>query len=123
MPLAAERRAVLVSSHLLSEMQQTADRLVVIGRGRMIGEYSMDEFLAGGHRVMVETVDTRSGTMLSTVLGEAGYEAGYTVDDGDHGDYGDHGDHGDRGDQGTSGRRLRVSRSPTGPPRARCAGW
>ncbi|WP_306516594.1 ABC transporter ATP-binding protein, partial [Corynebacterium sp.] len=37
--LASEGRAVLVSSHLLSEMEQTADRLVVIGRGEMIGEY------------------------------------------------------------------------------------
>jgi ABC-type multidrug transport system ATPase subunit len=46
--LAAEGRSVLVSSHLLSEMQLTADRLVVIGKGRMIGEYSMEEFLAGG---------------------------------------------------------------------------
>lgn len=53
--LAEQGRAVLVSSHLLSEMQQTADRLVVIGRGRMIGEYSMDEFLADGTAVEVET--------------------------------------------------------------------
>jgi ABC-2 type transport system ATP-binding protein len=77
--LAAEGRAVLVSSHLLSEMQQTADRLVVIGKGRMIGEYSMEEFLAGGARVVVETVDVRSGQVLSTALGNAGFTAGYAV--------------------------------------------
>lgn len=77
--LAAEGRAVLVSSHLLSEMQQTADRLVVIGKGRMIGEYSMEEFLAGGARVVVETVDARSGQVLSTALGNAGFTAGYAV--------------------------------------------
>ncbi|PLW03383.1 ABC transporter ATP-binding protein [Corynebacterium ulcerans] len=53
--LAAEGRSVLVSSHLLSEMQLTADRLVVIGRGKMIGEYSLEEFLADGTRVEVET--------------------------------------------------------------------
>ena len=52
--LASEGRAVLVSSHLLSEMEQTADRLVVIGRGEMIGEYSMEEFLRGGTKVVVE---------------------------------------------------------------------
>lgn len=55
--LAAQGRAVLVSSHLLSEMQLTADRLVVIGRGRMIGEYTMDEFLADGTVVEVEVPD------------------------------------------------------------------
>ncbi|MEJ6547935.1 ABC transporter ATP-binding protein [Corynebacterium sp. USCH3] len=79
--LAGEGRAVLVSSHLLSEMQQTADRLVVIGKGRMIGEYSMEEFLAGGTRVVVETVDARSGKALSTALGTAGFTAGYAVGD------------------------------------------
>ena len=36
--LADEGRTVLVSSHLMSEMQQTADRLVVIGRGRLIAD-------------------------------------------------------------------------------------
>ncbi|MCQ9167693.1 ABC transporter ATP-binding protein [Corynebacterium amycolatum] len=55
--LAAQGCAVLVSSHLLSEMQLTADRIVVIGRGRMIGEYSMDEFLADGTVVEVEVDD------------------------------------------------------------------
>jgi ABC-2 type transport system ATP-binding protein len=77
--LAAEGRSVLVSSHLLSEMQQTADRLVVIGKGRMIGEYSMEEFLAGGARVVIETADVRSGQTLATALGNAGFTAGYPV--------------------------------------------
>ena len=52
--LAGEGRSVLVSSHLLSEMQLTADRLVVIGKGKMIGEYTMEEFLAGGATVIAE---------------------------------------------------------------------
>ena len=77
--LAAEGRSVLVSSHLLSEMQQTADRLVVIGKGSMIGEYSMEEFLAGGARVVVETADVRGGQALATALGNAGFTAGYPV--------------------------------------------
>ncbi|MDU4703835.1 MAG: ABC transporter ATP-binding protein, partial [Corynebacterium sp.] len=55
--LAAQGCAVLVSSHLLSEMQLTADRIVVIGRGRMIGEYSMDEFLSDGTVIEVEVDD------------------------------------------------------------------
>ncbi|MBP3089112.1 ATP-binding cassette domain-containing protein [Corynebacterium sp. sy017] len=53
--LASEGRSLLVSSHLLSEMQMTADRLVVIARGEMVGEYSMDEFLSGGTYVSVTT--------------------------------------------------------------------
>ena len=53
--LAEQGKAIVVSSHLLAEMEQTADRLVVIGKGTMIGEYSMAEFLADGTIVEVET--------------------------------------------------------------------
>jgi ABC-2 type transport system ATP-binding protein len=58
--LADEGRTVLVSSHLLSEMQQTADRLVVIGRGRLIADATTEEILRGlGHRqVRVRTSQT-----------------------------------------------------------------
>ncbi|MGN9809857.1 ABC transporter ATP-binding protein [Micromonospora sp. BQ11] len=45
--LAAEGRTVLVSSHLMSEMQLTADRLVVIGRGRLLADAPIDEVVAG----------------------------------------------------------------------------
>ena len=45
--LADEGRTVFVSSHLMSEMQQTADRLVVIGRGRLIADELMGSLLAG----------------------------------------------------------------------------
>ena len=45
--LADEGRTVLVSSHLMSEMQQTADRLVVIGRGRLIADATTAEILTG----------------------------------------------------------------------------
>ncbi|WP_297008304.1 ABC transporter ATP-binding protein [uncultured Corynebacterium sp.] len=77
--LASQGRSVLVSSHLLSEMQLTADRLVVIGKGRMIGEYSMDEFLAGGARVLVETPDARLTDTLAVRLRDAGFTAGFPV--------------------------------------------
>ncbi len=51
--LAAEGRTVFVSSHLMSEMALTATRLVVIGRGRLIADTTVDEFVAragGGAR-------------------------------------------------------------------------
>ena len=44
--LAAEGRTVFVSSHLMSEMENTADHLVVIGRGKLIADCSMHEFIA-----------------------------------------------------------------------------
>ncbi|MER6808116.1 ABC transporter ATP-binding protein [Spirillospora sp. NPDC000708] len=43
--LAAEGRAVFVSSHLMSEMALTADHLIVIGRGRLIADTSVTEFI------------------------------------------------------------------------------
>jgi ABC-2 type transport system ATP-binding protein len=55
--LAAEGRTVFVSSHLMSEMALTADHLIVIGRGRLIADMSVDEFVekASGTRVRVRT--------------------------------------------------------------------
>jgi ABC-2 type transport system ATP-binding protein len=44
--LAAEGRTVFLSSHLMSEIAQTADHLVVIGRGRLIADKSVDEVVA-----------------------------------------------------------------------------
>ncbi|GGO68636.1 ABC transporter ATP-binding protein [Nocardioides deserti] len=54
---ADEGRTVLVSSHLMSEMQLVADRLLVIGRGRMIADAAIDEVLHGldGRRVRVRS--------------------------------------------------------------------
>jgi ABC-2 type transport system ATP-binding protein len=43
--LAAEGRTVFLSSHLMSEMAQTADHLIVIGRGRLIADTSVQEFV------------------------------------------------------------------------------
>ena len=45
--LANEGRTVLVSSHLMSEMQQTADHLLIIGRGRLIADASVEQVLEG----------------------------------------------------------------------------
>ena len=55
--LAAEGRTVFVSSHLMSEMALTADHLIVIGRGHLIADTSVDEFVrrASGTVVRVRT--------------------------------------------------------------------
>jgi len=55
--LAADGHTVFVSSHLMSEMAQTATRLVVVGRGRLIADTTVDEFIAQAshHAVTVRT--------------------------------------------------------------------
>jgi ABC-2 type transport system ATP-binding protein len=63
--LADEGRTVLVSSHLLSEMQQTADRLVVIGRGRLIADATTDEILRGLGDLQVSVRSSRSDELLA----------------------------------------------------------
>lgn len=69
--LAAEGRAVLVSSHLMSELEDSADHLVVAGRGKVIADTSVAELIAAasGDRVTVRT-GARSEAM--TVLTHAG---------------------------------------------------
>ncbi|MFC1421124.1 ABC transporter ATP-binding protein [Streptacidiphilus cavernicola] len=55
--LAAEGRTVFVSSHLMSEMAQTATDLIVVGRGRLLADTTVEQFIqdAGGHSVKVLT--------------------------------------------------------------------
>lgn len=55
--LAAEGRVVFVSSHLMSEMENTADHLIVVGRGRLMADCGMAEFIERSSRqaVMVRT--------------------------------------------------------------------
>ncbi|MEU8636435.1 ATP-binding cassette domain-containing protein [Amycolatopsis sp. NPDC048633] len=72
--LAREGRAVLVSSHLMSEMAQTADHLVVIGRGRLVADTAVSELVRGEGTVLVRTPDTGFGRLLVT--------AGATVREG-----------------------------------------
>jgi ABC-2 type transport system ATP-binding protein len=69
--LARQGRAVLVSSHLMSEMQDTADHLVIVGRGKVIADTSVRELLsaASGDRVTLCT-DARPEAMA--VLERAG---------------------------------------------------
>jgi ABC-2 type transport system ATP-binding protein len=61
---AGEGRTVLVSSHLLSEVAQTADELVMIRRGKLIAQTSLAEFTAGGGsqiRVRAADLDALAG--------------------------------------------------------------
>ncbi|MFC6082513.1 ATP-binding cassette domain-containing protein [Sphaerisporangium aureirubrum] len=69
--LAAQGRAVLVSSHLMSELQDTAGHVVVIGRGRVIADAAVHELLAGVARDRV-TLRTLSRPEAVVVLEEAG---------------------------------------------------
>jgi len=51
--LAAEGRTVFVSSHLMSEMALTADHLIVIGRGKLIADTSVDDFVSRASQKVV----------------------------------------------------------------------
>ena len=69
--LAGEGRAVLVSSHLMSELEGTADHLVIVGRGRVIADTSTRDLLtaASGDQV---TLRTSAPAQAAAVLGRAG---------------------------------------------------
>jgi ABC-2 type transport system ATP-binding protein len=71
--LAGEGRTVFVSSHLMSEMEHTADHLVVIGRGELIADESLVEFAARGSglRVRVDTPDPAALAAAVTAAGGA----------------------------------------------------
>jgi ABC-2 type transport system ATP-binding protein len=73
--LAAEGRTVFVSSHLMSEMENTADHLIVIGRGSLLADCTMDEFIArsSGQTVRVRTPQP---DLLAKAVSEAGPGAG-----------------------------------------------
>ncbi|MGW0754440.1 ABC transporter ATP-binding protein [Streptomyces sp. NPDC002587] len=71
--LAAEGRTVLVSSHLMSETAALADHLVVLGRGRLLADTSMEEFIDARStpRVRVRTSDP---ARLRAALAREGFE-------------------------------------------------
>jgi ABC-2 type transport system ATP-binding protein len=78
--LAAQGRAVLVSSHLMSELQDTADHLVVIGRGRVIADAGVADLIAAASADRV-TVRTPARDEAMAVLARAGAEAAATARD------------------------------------------
>ena len=69
--LAADGRAVLVSSHLMSELEDTAEQLVIVGRGKVLADTSTRDLLAAvsGDRV---TLRTAAADRAATVLRRAG---------------------------------------------------
>jgi ABC-2 type transport system ATP-binding protein len=69
--LAAEGRTVFVSSHLMSEMENTADHLIVIGRGKLIADCTVAEFIEQNSRQSVR-VRTPQPDILAKVITEAG---------------------------------------------------
>jgi ABC-2 type transport system ATP-binding protein len=71
--LAAEGRTVLLSSHLMSEMAQTADHLIVIGRGRILADGPLDEVVASATRSVVR-VRTHDVTRLASAIAAPGIE-------------------------------------------------
>jgi len=77
--LAGEGRTVFVSSHLMSEMESTADHLLVIGRGRLIADCSVAEFIKANSQRYVRVRTPRPGALVRL----AAAAGGVVKDDGD----------------------------------------
>jgi ABC-2 type transport system ATP-binding protein len=77
--LAAQGRAVLVSSHLMSELQDTADHLVIVGRGAVIADTSVAGLLAAasGDRVTLRTTAPDQATAVLASAGAIATAAGH----------------------------------------------
>jgi ABC-2 type transport system ATP-binding protein len=78
--LAAQGRAILVSSHLMSELQDTASHLVVAGRGRVVADTSVADLLATAAAGRVR-LRTTARTQAMTVLAQAGGTVAFTGSD------------------------------------------
>ena len=77
--LAGEGRTVFVSSHLMSEMENTADHLIVIGKGKLIADCPMAEFIARSTRRAVRVRTPDPARLAALVTGDGGTAR----DDGD----------------------------------------
>ena len=77
--LAAEGRTVLVSSHLMSEMENTADHLLVIGKGKLIADCPMADFIARSTQQAVRVRTPQPG-VLALALSAAGGQVATTGD-------------------------------------------
>lgn len=67
--LASEGRTVFVSSHLMSEMALTAEQLIVIGRGRLIADTSVDAFVRGASKRSVRVRSPQLERLVDLVVG------------------------------------------------------
>jgi ABC-2 type transport system ATP-binding protein len=70
--LAAEGRTVFVSSHLMSEMENTADHLIVVGKGELIADCSMSEFIAGSSGASVRVKTPSPDSLVLAIAAEGG---------------------------------------------------
>jgi ABC-2 type transport system ATP-binding protein len=70
--LAAEGRTIFVSSHLMSEMENTADHLIVIGQGRLIADCTVDEFIQRNSQLAVRVRTPEPGRLAELVAGNGG---------------------------------------------------
>jgi ABC-2 type transport system ATP-binding protein len=77
--LAAEGRTVFVSSHMMGEMEHTADRLVVIGHGRLVADQTLQEFAARAEHGSVR-VRTPDRLALAPLLAAAGASIAHETD-------------------------------------------
>jgi ABC-2 type transport system ATP-binding protein len=66
--LAAQGRTVFISSHLMSEMALTADHLVVVGRGRILADCSMSEFIVDHAASYVRVASPQRGEVADLLL-------------------------------------------------------
>jgi ABC-2 type transport system ATP-binding protein len=67
--LASEGRTVFVSSHLMSEMAQTAEHLIVIGRGRLIADLGVEEFIRQASRNLVRVRSPQASALRDQIVG------------------------------------------------------
>jgi ABC-2 type transport system ATP-binding protein len=67
--LASEGRTVFVSSHLMSEMALTADHLIVIGRGKLIADTSVADFVAGASKQLVHVRSPQADDLARALAG------------------------------------------------------
>jgi ABC-2 type transport system ATP-binding protein len=67
--LANEGRTVFLSSHLMSEMALTADHIILVGKGRLLRDQSMAEFIAGASADVVTVRSPQSGQLAQLLAG------------------------------------------------------
>jgi ABC-2 type transport system ATP-binding protein len=70
--LAGEGRTVFVSSHLMAEMALTADHVIVIGRGRLLAESSIEDLIAGSSQNFVRVRSTQDTALVDLIVAKGG---------------------------------------------------
>src|SRR6188508_2888742 len=70
--LAAEGRTVFVSSHLMSEMENTADHLIVIGQGKLIADCTVEEFIKQNSQLTVRVRTPQAAQLAALITGNGG---------------------------------------------------